>query len=175
MPAHTKPPKTSYQFTAGIQGLQHSTAGPRFTDGTAPQYQHMNPVTNPTVPAPPSPPPGHPGSGTWIASSYGMPQPILPVFERDHESDFALLKMGLDNLMGSYGHLNEQYKYQVLLGHLKLPSALHLAKAYDPQPYTATLQALQNKYGQPQQLVQSELGAILNSPTIKFGDSEAFD
>ncbi|XP_028306550.1 uncharacterized protein LOC114465615 [Gouania willdenowi] len=85
--------------------------------------------------------------------------------------------MALDNLMGSHGHLNEQYKYQVLLGHLKLPSALHLAKAYmyDTQPYTAALQALQDKYGQPRQLVQSELGAILNSPAIKFSDSEAFD
>ena len=31
------------------------------------------------------------------------------------------------------------------------------------------------QYGQPRQLVQSELGAILNAPTLKFGDSEAFD
>lgn len=104
-----------------------------------------------------------------------MAQSILSVFERDRESDFTLLKMGLDNLMGSSGHLNEQCEYQILLGHLKLPSALQLAKAYmyDPQPYTAALQALQDKYGQPRQLVQSELGAILNSPTT--GDSEAFD
>lgn len=46
---------------------------------------------------------------------------------------------------------------------------------YDPQPYTAALQTLQDKYGQPRQLVQSELGAILNSPAIKSGDAEAFD
>lgn len=51
------------------------------------------------------------------------------------------LKMGLENIIGSSGHLNEQYKYQVFLGHLKLPSALHLAKAYmyDPKPYIAEL------------------------------------
>lgn len=35
--------------------------------------------------------------------------------------------------------------------------------------------ALQDKYGQPRQLVQSELAAILNSPAIKSGDVEAFD
>ncbi|XP_037101263.1 uncharacterized protein LOC119118836 [Syngnathus acus] len=46
---------------------------------------------------------------------------------------------------------------------------------YDPAPYTAAVGALQDKYGQPRQLVQSELGAILNSPAIKSGDADAFD
>lgn len=32
------------------------------------------------------------------------------------------------------------------------------------------MQALQDNYGQPR-----ELGAILNTPALKFGDSEAFD
>lgn len=85
--------------------------------------------------------------------------------------------MALDNLLNSHDHLNEQYKYQVLLGHLKLPSALQMAKAYmhDLRPYTMAMQALQNKYGQPCHLLQSELGAILNAPALKFEDSEAFD
>lgn len=54
---------------------------------------------------------------------------------------------------------------------------LQLTKSfmYGPWPYTAALQALQDKYGQPRQLVQSELGAILNSYTIKSGDAEAFE
>lgn len=109
-----------------------------------------------------------------IASSYGIPKPMIPFFESGKESDFALLKMALDHLLNSHPHLHEQYKYQVLLGHL---SALQLAKAYmhDPRPYTMAMQALQEKYGQPRQLVQSELGAILNAPALKFGDSEAFD
>lgn len=111
------------------------------------------------------------------ATSYGIPKPMIPFFESGKESDFALLRMALGNLLNSHLHLSEQYKYQVLLGHLKLPSALQLAKAYmhDPRPYTAAMQALQDKYGQPRQLVQSELGAILNAPALKFGDSEAFD
>ncbi|KAI2656414.1 Aspartyl/glutamyl-tRNA(Asn/Gln) amidotransferase subunit C [Labeo rohita] len=46
---------------------------------------------------------------------------------------------------------------------------------YHPQPYTAALQALQDKYGQPRQLVQSELGAILSTPPLKLGDANAFD
>lgn len=76
---------------------------------------------------------------------------MLPVFESGRESDFALLKMALDSLLNNHSHLSEQYKYQVLLSHLKLPSALQLAKAYmhHPSPYTAALNALQDKYGQP--------------------------
>lgn len=44
-----------------------------------------------------------------------------------------------------------------------------------PEPYTRALQDLQEKYGQPRQLVQSDLGSILTSPPIKYGDAEAFD
>lgn len=62
---------------------------------------------------------------------------MLLVFESGRESDFALLKMALDNLLNSHKHLSEQYKYQVLLSHLK----------HHPSPYTAALIALQDKYG----------------------------
>lgn len=74
----------------------------------------------------------------FIGTSYGVPKPMIPNFESGRESDFALLKMALDNLLNSHMHLSEQYKYQVLLGHLKLQSALQLAKTYmhDPRPYT---------------------------------------
>lgn len=68
--------------------------------------------------------------------------------------------------MNSHRHLNERYKYYVLPGHLKLSSAFQLAKAYmhDLRLYTAALKALQDKYGQPCQLVHCELATILNSP-----------
>lgn len=50
--------------------------------------------------------------------------------------------------MSNHKHLNEQNKYQVLLGYLKLLSPLKLGKAYmhDPKPYTRVLQTLQEKY-----------------------------
>jgi len=117
------------------------------------------------------------GAELLFSSALGIPRPSLPMFESGRESDFALLKLALDNILGSNLHLSEQYKYQVLIGHIKLPSALQLAKAYmhDPAPYTSALQALQDKYGQPRQLVQSELGAILNAPALKMGDTNAFD
>ncbi len=43
------------------------------------------------------------------------------------------------------------------------------------QPYNASLQVLQEKYGQSRQLVQSELGAIMSAPPLKMGDFNAFD
>lgn len=46
---------------------------------------------------------------------------------------------------------------------------------HDPILYTTALQVLQGKYGQSCQLVQSVLGAILNSPSVRVGDAEAFN
>ena len=40
------------------------------------------------------------------------------------------------------------------------------------QPYTAVMQALQRQYGQPHQLAQSEIAAILNTPELKAVDSK---
>lgn len=82
-------------------------------------------------------------------------RPSLPVFSRGRESDFSRFKRSLDRVLKNDLCLSEQQKYQVLLGLLKLPSALQLAKAYihDPTPYTSALQALQGKYTLPRQTV----------------------
>lgn len=62
------------------------------------------------------------------------------------------------------------------MDHLRLPSAYKLAKSYmhASTPYTSALAALKAKYGQPQQLVQSEIASILHSPPVRLGDSNAF-
>lgn len=53
-----------------------------------------------------------------IASSFGIPKPKLTVFSSGKESDFLLLKKGLDSVVGPHRHLSEDYKYQVLLDYL---------------------------------------------------------
>ncbi|XP_073789840.1 uncharacterized protein [Danio rerio] len=165
--------------------MQQSFIPPVSTHG----YQQQPPITSQQASAPPPNvrsaqphsfmplPHTYPGTELLFASAYGIPQPKLPVFESGNESDFALLKLALDNLLSNHSYLSEQYKYHVLLSHLKLPSAQQLAKAYmyHSHPYSAALQALQDKYGQPRQLVQSELGAIMNSPPLRLGDANAFD
>lgn len=131
-----------------------------------PAYSYSRPAMEPlisthhgqqTAPVFYAPSPGYaplPGAELLLATALGIPRPPLPVFESGRESDFALLKLAPDNVLGSNVHLSKQYKYQVLIGHIKLPSALQLAKVYmhDPAPYTSVLQALQDKYGQPRQL-----------------------
>ncbi|CAL9684636.1 unnamed protein product [Knipowitschia caucasica] len=112
-----------------------------------------------------------------ISSSYGIPKPRLVSFTTGKESDFLLLKKGLDGVMGPHLHLSEDYKFQVLLDHLKFPAAFQIAKRYvhDPMPYTKAMQALQQRYGQPRQLVQSELNGILRAPTVRAGDAQGFE
>ncbi|XP_067654470.1 uncharacterized protein [Haliotis asinina] len=111
-----------------------------------------------------------------ISSSYGIPRPTLPLFNNEKEKDFAILKMDLDTLVNVHTHLTEQYKYQLLLDRLG-GRAKRLAEAYiyAPQPYSEAFEALKNKYGQPRQLVQGELGAISSMPFVTFGDNEAFE
>lgn len=111
-----------------------------------------------------------------IASSYGIPKPKLINFTTGKESDFALLKKGLDGILGPHIHLTENYKFQVLLDHLKFTAAFQIAKRYmyDPMPYTRAMQALQHRYGQPLQLVQGEIGNILHTPPLK-PDAQGFE
>ena len=111
-----------------------------------------------------------------VATAFGVPKPRLPYFESGKESDFVLLNMALENLLDIHAHLSEQYKFQVLMDHLRLPSAYKLAKSYmhASTPYTSALAALKAKYGQPRQLVQSEIASILHSPPVGLGDSNAF-
>ncbi|XP_076135495.1 uncharacterized protein LOC143118304 [Alosa pseudoharengus] len=111
-----------------------------------------------------------------VATAFGIPKPRLPYFESGKESDFVLLNMALENLLDIHAHLSEQYKFQVLMDHLRLPSAYKLAKSYmhASTPYTSALAALKAKYGQPRQLVQSEIASILHSPPVRLGDSNAF-
>ena len=111
-----------------------------------------------------------------VATAFGIPKPRLPYFESGKESDFVLLNMALENLLDIHAHLSEQYKFQVLMDHLRLPSAYKLAKSYmhTSTPYTSALAALKAKNGQPRQLVQGEIASILHSPPVKLGNSNAF-
>jgi len=42
-------------------------------------------------------------------------------------------------------------------------------------PYTKAMQALQQRYGQPRQLVKGEINTILNAPAVKYGDAGSFE
>ncbi|XP_052456318.1 uncharacterized protein LOC128016040 [Carassius gibelio] len=171
----TLPPQYQQTVPAPVQPvpiqptmhLHHPFQPPPPPPRPGPQSQHYHPTNNVT-----------PGLMEMvIASSYGIPKPRLAVFSSGKESDFLMLKKGLDSVLGPHRHLTEDYKYQVLLDHLHLPAAYQVAKRYvnSPYPYTSAMQALEQRYGQPRQLIQSELRAILNAPAIRPGDAQGFE
>ncbi|KAL6476782.1 hypothetical protein MHYP_G00152810 [Metynnis hypsauchen] len=145
-----------------------------------PPATHMPPMPSLAPYRQPVPPRGPTAPGILemaIASSYGIPKPKLIPFSSGKESDFIMMKKGLYSVLSPHKHLTKDYKYQVLLDLLKLPNAYQVAKRYvnDPTPYSSAMHALEQRYGQPRQLVQGELKAILNSPPIKPGDAQALE
>lgn len=110
------------------------------------------------------------------SSAYGVPTPKIPDFSIDSEKEFANLKLAIDNLLEPHSVLSEKYKYHVLLEHLKLPEAQMIGQScrHHPNPYSATMQALQLQYAQPHQLAQSEIAAILTTSDVKPGDAHTF-
>ncbi|KAK0150704.1 Filamentous hemagglutinin [Merluccius polli] len=156
---------------------------PRPAPTTQPVYQLVPPAPGPApyqpVPAPPVQYALQPScTPTQMPSALQPPRqpvpvPKLPKLVNDNERDFTDLKMVLDHLLSPHTELSEHYKYRVLVEHLVLDEARLIAQScrHYAQPYTAAMQALQRQYGQPHQLVQSE---ILNSPDLKAGDSKAF-
>ncbi|XP_067306912.1 uncharacterized protein [Pseudorasbora parva] len=107
---------------------------------------------------------------------HAAPQPKIPDFVNDNEREFANLKLALDNLLEPHAELDEKYKYHILLEHLKLPEAQMIGQScrHHSYPYSAAMQALQLQYGQPHQLAQSEIAAILTAPEVKSNDANSF-
>ncbi|XP_041839808.1 uncharacterized protein LOC121638843 [Melanotaenia boesemani] len=144
-----------------------------------PQYvPHVQAPSQPTpVIAPGGPQPVFPSyAPAPVTPAQPVPVPALPKLINDSEREFTDLKMALDHLLNSHAELSEHYKYRVLMEQLVLEEARLITQAcrHHAHPYTAAMQALQRQYGQPHQLAQGEIAAILNSPDVKAGDYKAF-
>ncbi len=118
----------------------------------------------------------HPEYLTPHCSVHAAPRPKIPDFVNDNEREFANLKLTLDNLLEPHAELDEKYKYHILLEHLKLTEAQMIGQSchHHPFPYSAAMQALQLQYGQPHQLAQSEIAAILTAPEVKLNEARSF-
>ncbi|KAL0152965.1 hypothetical protein M9458_051718 [Cirrhinus mrigala] len=106
-----------------------------------------------------------------LQSSYRRVEgPSFPDLTREDESQYLMVKMALSNLLDP-GE-SEQYKYHILLDHLKVDQAktLALAYVYAPDPYTQAIRALDEGYSQPRQLALIKLQAIMEMPAIRIGD-----
>lgn len=127
-----------------------------------PVVQHPFPYIQPIVPTTQSTtipfiqpyPYSQPYYGSYPDPSYPTSRvqgPSFPFLVNDDPQEFAMLQLALTNLLSPH----EPEHYYILLDHLKCSPARDLALAYanDPRPYSMALFALQQKYGQPHQLV----------------------
>lgn len=170
-PSGRQPNLTPTNPTAALQGQAASALGPLLPSGPAPA--NAAPVCWPTaIPLRLQSSAVYQPTGSNGRAAREVPRLSLPVFESGLESELARLQLALDNLLGDEFCLSEQYKYQVLLGQIKLPEALQLAKVYmhDSAPYSSALHALKRRYVRPRQLVQ----AMLDAPALPMGDTGAF-
>ncbi|XP_029969593.1 uncharacterized protein LOC115404414 [Salarias fasciatus] len=135
------------------------------------------PQLPPDTPWTQQPPPMQPSCSTPITPelSYYGPRPTIPHFSNRDPSEFARLKMSLENLLPRGA--TELFKYQVLVDHLRLEDAKLIADAYlhSPTPFTDTMTALNEKYGQPHQIALRRIAAVMDSPDIRRGDLIAFE
>lgn len=107
-------------------------------------------------------------------SIYRGPSPSIPDFTVEDPRQFARLKISLDNLLPY--DATEQFKYQILLEHLKFEEALLIADSYSNSryPYSQTMQSLTEHYGQPHQLALQKIADLMDGPNIRSGDTQAF-
>ncbi|XP_016138710.1 uncharacterized protein [Sinocyclocheilus grahami] len=106
---------------------------------------------------------------------YKGPSPTIPYFRTKDPSEFARLKIALDNLLPPDS--TEMFKYQVLVDHLKLDDACLIADSFlhSPTPYRDTMLALIERFGQPHQVALRRIATILDSPDISRNDPSAFE
>ncbi|XP_056618245.1 uncharacterized protein LOC130432771 [Triplophysa dalaica] len=106
--------------------------------------------------------------------TYTGPTPTIPNFNRPNPRDFARLRIALDNLLPR--EATERFKFQILVDHLKLEEALLVADSYSNSdyPFTDTMAALNQQYGQPHQLALQRIAELIDGPNIQSGDIKSF-
>ncbi|KAG1971415.1 hypothetical protein F2P79_002534 [Pimephales promelas] len=161
-----------YLSTRPSQSLSHSAPAHAPLRQSAPAQAYHPLTTTQAVHSMPSPnqfmqPPSN-------EQVYRGPQPTIPKFIHPDPSEFARLRMALENLLPS--NATELFRYQILVDHLKLEEAKLIADAYlnSPTPYSDTMSALHDKFGQPHQLALKKIASVLETPEVKRGDTVAF-
>ena len=116
-----------------------------------------------------------PNQSTCEDTAYRGPRPTIPNLSHRDPGEFAHLKIALENLLPPSS--SELFKYQVLTDHLRLEEAKLIADAYlhSQTPFTDTMMALNEKFGQPHQLALKRIATVMDSPDVRRGDVAAFE
>lgn len=167
-PAPRTPQPTPRRVEVQPRGSPFKPGADIYTYKSSPQPAtvHNLPYSSPT---------GRPHSTICPETSYRGPQPTIPCFTRRDPSEFARLKLALDNLLPN--DATELFKYQVLLDHLKFEEARLIADSFlnSPWPYTDTMTALTDRFGRPHQLALTKIAAVMDAPDVQPGDLASFD
>lgn len=107
-------------------------------------------------------------------SMYKGPTPTIPDLVHPNPREFSRLKIALENTLPA--NATEMFKFQILTDHLKLEEALLIADSYchSQYPFTRTMAALDQQYGQPHQLALQRIAELMDGPNINSGDIKAF-
>ncbi len=137
---------------------------------SSPYRDSQDPARHPQPPCrslTPSPPPNQ-------ELMYRGPTPTIPDFIHPNPREFSRLKIALENVLPA--NATERFKFQILMDHLKLEEALLTADSYchSQHPYTRTMAALDQQYGQPHQLALQQIAELMDGPSIASGDQKAF-
>ncbi|KAK7891694.1 hypothetical protein WMY93_023657 [Mugilogobius chulae] len=105
---------------------------------------------------------------------YRGPTPNIPNFSQPNPREFARLRIALENLLPEDS--TERFRYQILCDHLKLEEALLVADSYvnSRYPYSDTMEALNEQFGQPHQLALQRIAELMEGPNVMSGDVKAF-
>ncbi|CAI5660547.1 uncharacterized protein LOC106097744 [Oreochromis niloticus] len=168
------PPESRPRFTSPQPRPTHPPAPP---PRAHPPPLKPLPAPTPSPPTPFSASQMHRPSGLAAAPdmTYRGPRPSIPKLTRRDPGEFARLKMALENLLPPES--SELFRYQVLLDHLHLEEAKLIADAYlhSATPFSDTMNALNDRLGQPHQLALRRIAAVMDSPDIRRGDAAAFE
>jgi hypothetical protein len=191
--AHTRPQSTprSWNHPQPKQGPeQHHTRS--YTPGPAPYMPISRPQpsmyrtdaeSSTQYPARPDTSQPHPARGrqfspasvTLGGGEYRGPAPRIPFFVHKDPMEFSRLKLALANLLPA--DATELFKYQILVDHMKLEEACLIADSFinSPRPYSDTMAALTEKFGQPHHVALQRIAAVMDSSEIRRGDVAAFE
>lgn len=171
-PVQVKPPLLPQPPAHLAQPLTHPSQVYTGQTYTAPTPAHHPLSDSRVVPSPRSPNP--PLWPSVTEQAYRGPRPTIPKFSQPDPSEFARLRIALENLLPP--DATELFSYQILVDHLKLEEAKLIADAYrnSPTPFSDTMAALHDKFGQPHQLALRKIASVLEADEVKRGDTAGF-
>lgn len=103
---------------------------------------------------------------------YRGPKPTIPKLSQPGTSEYARLRLALENLLPADS--TELFKYQILVDHLRLARLIADAYLNSSTPYTDTMRALHDKFSQLHQLALKKIASVLEVLEIRHGDFAAF-